>query len=149
MTPTKTHSLRVTRTIRATPERLFDAWTDPEALATWWRMAGDGWAFSGARLDLRVGGRYRVGMTDPAGTDHVAVGEYREIQRPTRLVFTWDWQDAGSRVGETLVTVEFRPAGKGATEVVLTHERFANDRAVRGHEQGWTQLLRLLEHATA
>src|SRR5439155_26842405 len=94
--------------------------------------------------DVRVGGRYRLGITSPDGKKHVAVGVYREVKRPTRLAFTWDWEDPESRVGETLVTVEFKEVVGKKTEVVLTHERFADQaRAVR-HEQGWTQLLNLL-----
>lgn len=138
------NSLQISRTITASPDRLFRAWTDPKELMHWWRMEGDGWAFAGADVDLRVGGRYRLGMTSPDGKKHVARGVYREIQRPTRLAFTWDWEDPASRVGDTLVTVEFKKVGGNSTEVVLTHERFPDQaRAVR-HEQGWTQLLNLL-----
>ena len=149
MTAPPTHAVRVSQTMRATPDRLFQAWTDPKELANWWRLEGDGWAFAGATLNLTVGGRYRLAMTSPDGKSHVAVGEYRQIDRPRRLVFTWDWEDVGSRVGETIVTIEFRPAGAGQTEVVLTHERFPNGKAAHGHEWGWTQLLRLLEQATS
>jgi len=138
------NSLQVSRTIAASPERLFRAWTDPKELEHWWRMEGDGWAFAGAEVDVRVGGRYRLGMKDPDGKTHVAVGVYREVKRPTRLAFTWDWEDPESRVGETLVTIDFKDVGGHRTEVVLTHERFPDQaRAVR-HEQGWTQLLKLL-----
>ena len=146
MTTATSHSLRVSQTIRADAERLFRAWTDPAELKHWWRMEGDGWAFSEASIDLRVGGKYRLGMTTPEGKAYVAVGEYREIRRPTRLVFTWEWEDRDMRVGETLVTLEFNEKG-GRTEVVLTHERFADPARVARHEQGWSQLLRLLDRA--
>lgn len=138
-------SVRLTRTIRADPNRLFRAWTDPDELRHWWRMEGGGWTFATASIDLRVGGRYRLGMTDPEGRTHVAVGEYREIHPPTRLVFTWDWENPADRVGETLVTVEFRADGT-ATELVLTHERFADAHRAASHERGWTQLVTLLDH---
>ena len=141
-----THSLRVSRIIRADPERLFRAWTDPRELMRWWRQEGDGWAFAGASIDLRVGGRYRLSMTRPDGKMHVASGLYREVQRPVRLVFTWDWEEPTNRVGDTFVTVEFKDAGSNRTEVVLTHDRFAEASRMGPHEQGWTELLRLLEH---
>jgi uncharacterized protein YndB with AHSA1/START domain len=140
-------ALRVSRTIPATPDAAFRAWTDPDELRHWWRQEGDGWAFAGASIDLRVGGGYRLGMTAPDGTKHVAVGVYREIERPVRLVFTWDWEEPTPSVGETLVTVEFKDRGRSRTEVVLTHERFADPERMGRHEQGWTQLLRLLERA--
>ncbi len=144
---TTINALRVSQVIRADREKLFRAWTDPAELVHWWRMDEDGWSFAGASLDLRVGGRYRLGMTSPEGKTHVAVGEYREIDRPQRLSFTWDWDDPASALGETLVTVEFNDAGAGATEVVLTHERFADPSRVSRHEHGWTQLLTLLNRA--
>ena len=141
------NALRVSRIIRADADTLFRAWTDPIQLANWWRQEGDGWAFAGASVDLRVGGRYRLGMTGPDGRSHVAVGVYREVRRPARLAFTWDWEDSDSRVGNTLVTVEFKEAGHNRTEVVLTHEHFADAARMGRHEQGWTELLRLLERS--
>jgi len=138
--------LRVSQTIRANPERIFRAWTDPQQLKGWWRMEADGWTFAGASVDLKVGGRYRLAMTSPQGKTHVAVGEYREVKPPSRLVFTWDWEDPAERVGDTLVTVQFKNAGPGRTDVVLTHERFTEATRVAGHESGWAQLLRLLDH---
>lgn len=146
MSDAMAHALRVSRRIRATPERLFRAWTDPAQLRHWWRMDGAGWTFAGAEVDLRVGGAYRLGMTDPDGRTHVAVGVYREVVPPVRLAFTWDWEDPASRVGDTLVTVDFLDAGDGTTDVVVTHVRFARAERVAGHERGWTQLLRLIDH---
>lgn len=138
-------SLRVARVIRADAPALFRAWTDPQVLRHWWRQEGEGWAFVAAAIDLRVGGRYRLAMRDPEGRTHAAVGVYREVEPPARLVFTWDWEDAARSVGETLVTVEFKDAGEERTEVIVTHERFADAARMGRHQQGWTELLRLLE----
>jgi uncharacterized protein YndB with AHSA1/START domain len=142
-------SVRVSRTIRADAERLYQAWTDPKKLMHWWRQEADGWEFASAAIDLRVGGRYRLAMTAPDGKVHAAVGVYRQIERPLRLVFTWDWEEPTRSVGDTLVTVEFRENGTNVTEVVVTHERFADPARVGRHEQGWTELLRLLERGVA
>jgi len=144
---TTMNALRVSQVIRADRERLFRAWTEPSELVHWWRMEENGWSFAEATIDLRLGGHYRLGMTSPEGQTHVAVGEYREIDPPHRLAFTWDWEDPVSAMGETLVTVEFNDAGGGETEVVLTHERFADPNRVSRHESGWMQLLRLLSRA--
>jgi uncharacterized protein YndB with AHSA1/START domain len=145
MSEVATHELRVVRRIRATPERLYKAWTDPAQLRHWWRMDGPGWKFTDAKVDLRVGGTYRLAMTDPDGRTHVAVGRYRELAPPKRLAFTWDWDDPAASVGETLVTIDFTDAGDGATEVVLTHTGFGKGEQAAGHERGWTQLLGLLD----
>jgi len=146
MTTTMTaNSLRVSRIIQATPDALFAAWTEPAQLRKWWRMDGEGWSTSETTLDLRVGGKYRLGMLGPDGTSHIAIGEYREVRRPTRLVFTWEWEDPTQSVGATIVTIDFKDVGNGATEVVLTHEGFGDEKKVAGHEKGWTQLLKLLD----
>ena len=145
MTTAIGESLQVSRTIRADADTLFRAWTDPKSLKHWWRMDGPGWAFQTASIDLRVGGRYRIGMTGPDGKAHVAVGEYRDVQRPVRLAFTWDWENPANQVGETLVTLEFKQTGDNATDVVLTHERFPDAARRDGHETRWTQLLTLLD----
>ena len=145
MTPT-TASVTVARVIRADADTLFRAWLDPQVLATWWSQRGEGWSFAGADVDARVGGRYRLGMNAPDGRTHVASGVYQAIDPPRRLVFTWDWEDPSTRVGETLVTVEFHPT-EGATKVVVTHERFADPARIGRHRQGWDDLLELLEHS--
>jgi uncharacterized protein YndB with AHSA1/START domain len=144
MTTATSTSVRVSRRIRATQERLFRAWTDPKEIAHWWRMEGDGWAFAGASVDARVGGKYRLEMNGPGGMHHVAVGEYQEVERPTRLAFTWNVE---SKTVNTLVTVELNDVGGGETEVVITHERFVDATSAAGHEKGWTELLRLLDRA--
>ena len=82
------------------------------------------WETPTAEVDLRPGGRYRLAMTDTDKNEtHVVVGEYKEIQPPERLVYTWAWEsktDEMSGSEDTLVTVEFAEAD-GGTEVSLTH----------------------------
>lgn len=148
MTTEASYAVRVSRTIRADADALFAAWTEPEALQHWWRMDEPGWAFAEATIDLRVGGGYRLGMTGPDGTRFTSIGVYREIDRPRRLVFSWDWEEDSVKVGDTLVTVEFEPAGEKHTEVTITHERFADPARVARHGHGWTQLLGLLDRCS-
>src|SRR5258706_225690 len=64
---------------------------------------------------------------------------------PVRLVFPWDWEEPASRVGDTVVTVEFKDAGGDRTEVVLTHERFTDPARMGRHQEGSTDLLNLLQ----
>lgn len=140
---TKTqNSLRVSRVIAADPDTVFRAWTEPEQLRRW--SHPEGGALVDVQVDLVVGGRYRLAMRTPDGEVHTAIGVYREIERPRRLVYTWDWEEDAFRVGETLVTVEFKDL-RGSTEVVLTHERFPDADTKAHHEQGWTGLMNGLE----
>ena len=130
-------SLIIRRTINAPRERVFNAWTQPEHLKSWWR-ANPAWSTEIAEVDLRVGGKYRLGMRDPEKEGpHVCYGEFREVDPPNKVVYTWSWEPPEMDVGVTLVTVEFREKGD-ATELVLTHEKFPTAEAASEHSKGWT-----------
>lgn len=141
--------LTITRTIQATRERVFQAWTDPEHLLNWWG-ADEGWTTPIAEVDLRVGGRYRLAMQDPEQEHpYVVGGVYREITPPERLAFTWTWEkrpgdDPDWTPAETLVTLEFIERN-GTTELALTHERFPDTHMRDEHNSGWTGALDRLE----
>lgn len=135
--------VRVTRVLPATPEEVFAAWTDVESLKRW-LCPGDT-RVSAAEVDLRVGGRFRVVMSDES-EDHENVGEYLEIEPPTRLVFSW--RSAGTEGRETRVTVNLRPSGDG-TELELIHERLPDERSARRHRSGWSSIAEKLEAALA
>lgn len=84
--------LKLERTFQAAPERVFDAWVNPELLRRWWAAQPD-WDSAGAEVDAREGGRYELSMQEPDdGQVHTVAGEYREFERPSRLVYTWAWQ---------------------------------------------------------
>jgi len=127
-------TLQVRRTFQAPRAKVFQAWTEAQALKRW-SAPGD-FITPLADVDLRVGGRYRIHMQAPDGTLHKVTGTYRVVDPPKKLVYTWFWETKAED-GETLVTVEFHERGRG-TEVVLTHELFPNDEARKSHEMGWT-----------
>ena len=130
----------VRRTIAAPAEDIFDAWLDPEALATWMRPGTIKSAV--AKVEPRVGGRYEIVMQGESGPlPHSGV--YRVIDRPRRLVFTWQSQHTGP--GETLVTVDFLRVPRG-TEVVVTHEQLPES-ARAAHSRGWNSGLEHLDQA--
>jgi uncharacterized protein YndB with AHSA1/START domain len=129
----------VRRTIPASPEVLFDAFLDPDALAEWMRPGTI--RSTVATVEPRVGGRYEIVMRGESGTIPHS-GVYRLIDRPNRLIFTWNSPHTGP--GETLVTVDFIRAAVG-TEVVVTHELLPED-ARPAHSRGW---LSGLEHLDA
>ncbi len=133
--------LTVRREIAASAKDLFDAWLDPAKLAIFMRPGGGPRAT--VKNDPRVGGTFEIIMQVPSGpVPHT--GTYREIDRPRRLVFTWNSPHAGKN--DSLVTVEFHPAGK-ATEIVLTHEGLPSKGEVDGHTKGWTSILGLIDEA--
>lgn len=143
MTTETSTRIRLTRTIRAAPEKVFRAWTEPERMKKW--SAPEGYEVTEVSSDLRVGGRFEIRMENEEGAAHTAVGEYREVDPPRRLVYTWDWAEEGAEMGDTLVTVEFRETDEGHTEVVMVHDLLPSKEAAKDHEQGWASCLNRLE----
>ena len=136
--PSTETTLNLRRTFKAPRKKVFQAWTDPEELKKWW--GPEGYATPPAEVDLRVGGKYRLGMRKlPDGELFYLSGIYREVRPPEKLVYTWRWE-AQPEHGETLVTVEFREL-RDSTEVVLTHERFPTEKARDDHNRGWSGCL--------
>lgn len=131
-------TLQLKRTFQAPREKVFRAWTAPEELKKWW--GPEGYATPSVEVDLRVGGKYRFGMSKlPEGDVFYLAGTYREVSPPEKLVYTWCWE-AEPELGETLVTVEFRARGD-STEVVLTQELFLTEKVRDDHVRGWSSSL--------
>jgi uncharacterized protein YndB with AHSA1/START domain len=124
------------------PEKVWRAWTDPEALKLWWGPdAAD--RVAAVQLDVRVGGRFRIVFGGPRGTDHEVQGVYKEVVRPRKLVFTWTWPNTTPE-RESLVSIVFKAAGSG-TELDFRHEQFFDEAARDGHRRGWSAALDKLE----
>lgn len=133
-------SLRLTRLFNAPRTRVFQAWTDPEDLKKWWQL-GHGWKLTVADVDLRVGGKYRIGLTSTDNASrHEVTGTFREISAPERLVYTWNTENSGSKSEESLVTVEFLERG-AATEVILRHDRLKVKDSRKNTYNGWLIVL--------
>jgi uncharacterized protein YndB with AHSA1/START domain len=134
--------VRVSRQIKASSEKVFDAWFDPELLGKW--MFGPALRDEEVvRLttDAKVGGTFsfvvrRQGME----IDHI--GKYLEIDRPRRLVFTW--AVAPSPIDSSRVSIDVAPLENGC-EITLIHELHPDwaDYAART-EAGWTKMINAL-----
>jgi uncharacterized protein YndB with AHSA1/START domain len=133
-------SLEVRRTIRAPAERLFAAWTEPARLMQWWGPAGV--RCTGAEIDLRVGGAYRIANLFPDGNVLWIAGAFEEIARPHRLVYSWRLEPGVQP--EERVTVRFERRDD-ATEVIVLHERIATPELRDRHAHGWNGCLDGLE----
>lgn len=94
-----THTIRLERRVRATPDWLFRSWTDPSRLTLWWDPAGR--PLARCDVDLRVGGGLHFATVDQA--DHPFTGTYTRIEPPHRLEF-----EAMGAAG----TVTFQPEGE-------------------------------------
>ena len=132
-----THTLHVDRTIKAPPERVFNAWLDADLAARWFGPSDDH-PCTEIEIDARVGGRYRFAFAPEDGGDEPAVvaGEYLVIDRHTLLVYTWSWATPGWSGRDSEVRIDFVPEGD-ATRIKLTHSGLLDDEALRAHRQGW------------
>lgn len=124
------------RRFRASPERIFKAWTQPAALREWWCPSG--WSAGEIEIDLRVGGAYRIAMTRNGSVDDgVAVsGRFIEVRSPDCLVYTWQWEGAFTDMPETRVTLELQ-GSSDETLLTLRHEGFSEPGSRQQHRSGW------------
>jgi uncharacterized protein YndB with AHSA1/START domain len=135
-------SLALKRSYPVGPEKVWRAWTDPEALKRWWGP-GPNEPVSLVQLDVRVGGRFRIVFGGPQGNDHEVQGVYKEVVPNRKLVFTWSWPRTTPE-RESVVTIVFEAAG-GGTELDFRHEQLFDESVRDGHKRGWTGALDKLE----
>ncbi len=129
----------VVRRLDATPEEVFDAWTVADQARRW--MCPLGATVGELTIEARVGGRFRLVMQHN-GRDYLHLGEYLEVERPRRLVFSWVTMYTHYR--KSVVTVEFRPDRQG-TELRIHHAALPTEELARAHRQGWQGLVDHLE----
>lgn len=141
-------SLRLTmaRTFAAPRERVFGMLTEPAEVARWWGPVG--FTMPEVRVDLRVGGGYRFTMQPPEGDRFHLTGEFREVDPPARLVYTFRYEEPTADDRETVVTVTLAADG-GHTVVSLDQDGFATQERVALHRDGWTDSFDRLASALA
>jgi uncharacterized protein YndB with AHSA1/START domain len=132
---TSDRELRLVRRFPVKPEQVFRAFADPRRLVKWWGPKGV--TIPLCEMDVRPGGRWVTTMRSPDGSDMTVSGVYREIDPPSRLVFTWAWHGDGKRGHETVVTIALKPHGAG-TEMTLTQAAFESAQSLNAHRQGWS-----------
>ena len=125
--------VRIERTFDAPAEEVFDAWTNPAVMRRWFHCGPD-WDTSEAEVDLRVGGKVRVVMQKPDGTEVEANGEYTVIERPHRLVMTWTFDDDPSN--EQLIELSFSES-EGSTTVLMVNSSISTDERRDAQDEGW------------
>ena len=137
MTPVDTGEVTREITVAAPPETVFPYFTDAERMTRWMGTH--------AELDARPGGLFSVDVAD----SHPARGEYVEVEPPSRVVFTFGWDDPDSVVkpGTSTVEVTLTPEGDG-TRVVLVH-RDLPEGSKEPHGIGWGHYLERLAIAGA
>jgi uncharacterized protein YndB with AHSA1/START domain len=136
-------TLEIKRLLSAAPSVAFAAFSEPNELAKWW--GPQGFTIPSMEFDPRVGTTYRIEMQPPEGDSFNLIGEFRDVDPPARLAFTFVWEDPDPEDVETLVGLSFRDLG-GSTEVALTQGPFQTDARRSLHRDGWTDSFDKLEH---
>jgi uncharacterized protein YndB with AHSA1/START domain len=127
----------VERTYDASPDRVFAAWSDPDAKARWF----DG-SEGAVELDFRVGGRERRRGTLPDGRAYTFQALYQDIVQARRIVFTYDMLLDETRISVSVATVQFRPERAGTRLVFTEQGAFLDGHEMPGRrEQGMGSLL--------
>jgi uncharacterized protein YndB with AHSA1/START domain len=145
MTEKSGRVIRIERTFPASAEEVFDAWTSPEVMRRWFHCLPN-WETPQAEVDLRVGGKVRVLMRRPDGTEAGARGEYTLIDRPNRLVMSWTFDDDPSN--EQVIELSFSEA-RGSTTVVMVNSGISTDERRDAQDWGWHGCLDQLERLLA
>lgn len=136
-------ALVIRRTLNASPQRVYEAWTQP-SLATEFICPED-ITVDEVSLDVRVGGAYHIAMRRPDGEVWTVRGVYQDVQPGKRISMTWKWDEENPEdEQETLLTIDLAPHGSG-TELTLTQERFTSEESRGNHEHGWNSLLDKME----
>ena len=127
--------VKVTYRFSASPKRVFDAWLDPETVGQWLFATPTG---KMVRVEIapRVGGRFTI-VDRRNGEDVEHTGEYLEIDRPRRLVFTFGVPKYSPLFSK--VTIEIEPVAQGCN-LTLTQEQVPLE-YLSSSEKGWTGIL--------
>jgi uncharacterized protein YndB with AHSA1/START domain len=128
--------LHLERVMPAPRPLVFRMYTERDQLARWWGPRG----FTAPRieLDLRVGGSYRIAMQPPDGDRFFLSGEFRHVDPPARLAYTFRWKPPDPDDLETIVAISFGDLGN-STELIVEQGPFATEARRALHEQGWTE----------
>jgi glutathione S-transferase len=136
-------TLNLSRFIRAPREKVFDAFATEAGVSAW--MSPRGMKVRSARVDARVGGAWRVDMLARDGSSHVIGGHFKQVERPSRLVYTWQWEGEQGPMPNLTTLIELDLVDKdGGTDLRLTHSGFPAQAASQGHAQGWSSCLNRL-----
>jgi uncharacterized protein YndB with AHSA1/START domain len=138
--------LRMRRALPAPRTRVYRAMADPEELGKWWGPRG--FTSNAVDFDLSIGGRYRIAMQPPDGDLFHLAGEFREVNPPARLAYTFRWEPADPDDRETVATLSLEERGS-ETEVQLDQGEFATEERRALHEGGWTDSFDRLEELLA
>jgi uncharacterized protein YndB with AHSA1/START domain len=141
MTTDQTNTVRLHRVLRATPERVYRAFLDPDAMAKW--LPPNGFTGKVHEMDAKVGGSYKMSFTNfSTGSSHSFGGTYVELKPHERIRYTNRF-DNPDLPGEMQTTVTLKPVIFG-TELSITQENIPAAIPAEACYLGWQESLALL-----
>lgn len=135
-------TLELNRPLPAPPARVFEAFTDPSRLASWW--GPEGFSVPRLRFEPVVGEAYRIEMQPPEGDAFHLAGEFTAVDPPELLAFSFRWEPPDPDDVENVVELAFQPA-RNASELALVQGPFRTEERRALHRDGWTGSLDKLE----
>lgn len=135
-----TQPVLVRHVVKANREKVFNAFSNAEALSQWFSPSPDiAIEFLAFKFSENEGFRLRYSMPD--GTHPVVSGTYRQIIPSKTIIFSWIWEPPDPHANiQTEVQILLRKAGEG-TEIILTHDQLPTEDACIRHSNGWTETL--------
>jgi uncharacterized protein YndB with AHSA1/START domain len=141
MTANNTNTVRFHRVLKATPERVYRAFLDPDAMVKW--LPPNGYTGKVHQMDAKVGGSYRMSFTNfSTGKSHSFGGKYVEL-KPNELLRYTDKFDDPNLPGEMITTISLRQVFCG-TELNITQEGIPAMIPAEACYLGWQESLMLL-----
>ncbi len=138
-----TNTVRLHRVLKASPERVYRAFLDAEAMAKW--LPPHGFTGKVHHMDARVGGGYRMSFTNfNTGKSHAFGGAFTELTPHTRIRYTDKFEDP-NLPGEMQVTISLRAVSCG-TELNIVQEGIPTMIPLEYCYLGWQESLTLLAH---
>jgi uncharacterized protein YndB with AHSA1/START domain len=135
-----TSSVRISRYFSEPPQKVWQAWTDPQIVKSWFGSDPNGKVLD-ASLDVRVDGVFEITFRNSDETQYICTGKYEEIEQYQKLVFTWMWKDRSDIVEVVTLLFQVEPNG---TLMIFEHANIDSS-TTHNYEIGWKSTFDKLE----
>lgn len=124
---------------------VFAAFASGESLQAWLAPA-DNIKTKALLHQFSVGGNYKISFILPDQQELILFGEYLEIEKPVKIIFTWMWEEPDIHAGiNSLVIVDLKQKNEN-TELTITHQHLSTTAAINRHSQGWAGAIERLHN---
>jgi uncharacterized protein YndB with AHSA1/START domain len=140
---TSSSELVITRTLDATPEAVFKAWSDPSEMLKW--GGPKDYPMASTEGEVRPGGKWKATLRSPDGEELKQSGVWRDLRAPKHLALTFGWDNRDEPRKETLIDIDLEPQANGRTRMTFRQGPFDSVENREGHREGWNSAFDRLE----